>query len=101
MQQNLLLGKTYGMLDVLFLVVLPEYAVPSNRGLRYLKILCRIASLIHLVDLFASYFIGKRVNDCSFFCSSSELGYNQDLIECMRVVQVNLEVMKPKIKNKY
>ena len=35
----------------------------------------------------------------SFFCSSSELGYNRDLIEGIRAVQVNLEVIQPNIKH--
>ena len=50
------------MLDVLK-VVLTEYTVPSDRGLRPVKILGRIVSLFQLVDLFTSYFIGKRVSD--------------------------------------
>ena len=62
MQHNLLLGKTYAILDVL-LLALPEYTVPRNRGLWSVKILCRIVSLYQLVDLFSSYLTGKRVND--------------------------------------
>ena len=52
----------YDMLDVLK-VVLTEYTVPRDRGLRPVKILGRIVSLFQLVDLFTSYFIGKRVSD--------------------------------------
>ena len=66
MQHNLLLGKTYIRYVRFLKVVLPEFTVLRDRGLRSVKILGRIVSLFQLVDLFTSYFNGTRVSDCVF-----------------------------------